>query len=218
MMNARTLIAAGLALASLAACSPPADAPAATTEPPLAGARIGGDFTALDEDGKPFTQADLLGRYAIVYFGYTYCPDVCPIDVAKLMNGLRAFERADPARAAEVLPLFVSVDPARDTPATLAAFTDNFHPRLIGLTGSAEQIAQLAKAYAVGYHKIPGSAPDAYLMAHSQMAFLMGPDGQPIALLPIDDASTPMDEGAPALVAAELAHWVKPIAAGGEAS
>ncbi len=218
MMNAAQHIAAALALASLAACSPPADAPPTAGEAPLAGARIGGDFTLVDPSGAPFTQARLLGRYAIVYFGYTYCPDVCPVDVAKLMNGLRAFEKADPARAAAVMPLFVSVDPARDTPATLAAFTANFHPRLIGLTGDAEQIAAMAKAYAVSFRKIDGSTPDAYLMAHSQMAFLMGPDGKPIALLPLDDAATPADEGAPALVAAELDRWVRPIAAARPAS
>jgi protein SCO1/2 len=125
------------------------------------------------------------------------------------MRGLSAFEKSDAARGARVAPMFITVDPERDTPAALKAFVSRYHPRLIGLTGTPEQIAAVARAYVVTYNKVPGSAPDRYLMAHSQLAFLMDPAGKPLALLPLDDPSTEPDEGAPDKVAAELAKWVK---------
>ena len=196
-----------LTAAMLAGCNAPADAPAG--DPPLAGAKIGGPFTLTDQDGKTVRDTDFAGKYRLVYFGYSYCPDICPVDLQKLMRGLSAFEKSDPARGARIVPMFITVDPERDTPAALKAFVSRYHPRLIGLTGTSEQIAAVAKAYVVTYNKVPGSAPDRYLMAHSQLAFLMDPAGKPLALLPLDDPSTDVDEGAPDKVAAELAKWVK---------
>jgi protein SCO1/2 len=196
-----------LTAAMLAGCNAPAGAPAA--DPPLAGAKIGGPFTLTDQDGKTVRDSDFAGKYRLVYFGYSYCPDICPVDLQKLMRGLSAFEKSDPARGASIAPMFITVDPERDTPAALKAFVSRYHPRLLGLTGTPEQIAAVAKAYVVTYNKVPGSAPDRYLMAHSQLAFLMDPQGKPLALLPLDDPSTEPDEGAPDKVAAELAKWVK---------
>ena len=196
-----------LMTAMLAACNAPSGTTAAS--PPLAGAKIGGPFTLTDQDGKTVRDTDFAGKYRLVYFGYSYCPDICPVDLQKLMRGLAAFEKSDPARGAKVAPIFITVDPERDTPAALKPFVSRYHPRLIGLTGTPEQIAAVAKAYVVTYNKVPGSAPDRYLMAHSQLAFLMDPDGKPLALLPLDDPSTDADEGAPAAVAADLAKWVK---------
>ena len=196
-----------LTAAMLAGCNAPAGAPAG--DPPLAGAKIGGPFTLTDQDGKTVRDTDFAGKYRLVYFGYSYCPDICPVDLQKLMRGLAAFEKSDAARGARVAPMFITVDPERDTPAALKAFVSRYHPRLIGLTGTPEQIAADAKAYVVTYNKVPGSAPDRYLMAHSQLAFLMDPAGKPLALLPLDDPSTDADEGAPDKVAAELAKWVK---------
>ncbi|HEX2813102.1 MAG TPA: SCO family protein [Sphingopyxis sp.] len=196
-----------LTAAMLAGCNAPAGGPAG--DPPLAGAKIGGPFTLTDQDGKTVRDSDFAGKYRLVYFGYSYCPDICPVDLQKLMRGLSAFEKSDPARGARVAPMFITVDPERDTPAALKAFVSRYHPRLLGLTGTPEQIAAVAKAYVVTYNKVPGSAPDRYLMAHSQLAFLMDPAGKPLALLPLDDPSTDADEGAPDKVAAELAKWVK---------
>lgn len=196
-----------LTAAMLAGCNAPTGAPAA--DPPLAGAKIGGPFTLTDQDGKTVRDTDFAGRYRLVYFGYSYCPDICPVDLQKLMRGLSAFEKSDAARGAKIAPMFITVDPERDTPAALKAFVSRYHPRLIGLTGTPEQIAAVAKAYVVIYNKVPGSAPDRYLMAHSQLAFLMDPQGKPLALLPLDDPSTDADEGAPDKVTAELAKWVK---------
>jgi protein SCO1 len=188
----------------LAACGPAAD-PA----PPLEGATIGGPFALTDQRGRPVSDKDFAGQYRLIYFGYSFCPDVCPVDLQKLMQGLAAFEQADPARGAKIVPIFISIDPARDTPAALAPFVARYHPRLIGLTGTEEAVAKAAKAFLVTYKKQEGSAPDRYLMAHTQLAYLMGPKGEPLALLPIDDVSTPDDEGRPALVAADLDRWVK---------
>jgi protein SCO1 len=178
----------------LSACSPAA-------APPLAGARIGGPFALIDEDGRAVTDRDYAGRYRIVYFGYTYCPDVCPTDAANLMKGLRAFGVRDPARAARIVSLFITVDPARDTPAVLKEFTDNFDPRLIGLTGSDTAIAAVAKGYGVAYSAQPSATPGAYLVDHSNAAYLMAPDGKPIALLSSD--------GPPVRIAEELDRWVQ---------
>lgn len=214
MMNiadmGQKLVRASLILifgAMLAGCNGAAEAPPAT--PPLEGARIGGPFTLTDQDGKTVRDSDFAGKYRLVYFGYSFCPDICPVDLQKLMRGLAQFEKADPVRGAKIAPMFITIDPARDTPAALKPFVARYHPRLLGLTGTPEQIAAVAKAYVVTYHKVDGSAPDRYLMAHSQLAFLMDPAGKPLALLPLDDPSTEADEGAPDKVAADLAKWVK---------
>lgn len=204
LVRASLIVAFG---AMLAGCGGPASAPPAT--PPLEGARIGGPFTLTDQNGKTVRDTDFAGQYRLVYFGYSFCPDICPVDLQKLMRGLAQFEKADPARGAKIAPLFITVDPARDTPESLKPFVARYHPRLLGLTGTPEQIASVAKAYVVTYNKVDGSAPDRYLMAHSQLAFLMDPAGKPLALLPLDDPSTDADEGAPAAVAADLAKWVQ---------
>jgi protein SCO1 len=205
MVRASLILGLGLALAG---CGAPAG-PAADARPPLEGAKIGGPFTLTDQDGKTVRDTDFAGKYRLVYFGYSFCPDICPVDVQKLMRGLAAFEKSDAARGAKVQPIFITVDPARDTPAALKPFVARYHPRLLGLTGTPEQIAAVAKAFVVTYHKVDGSAPDRYLMAHSQLAFLMDPAGKPLVLLPLDDPSTDMDEGAPDKVAADLQKWVK---------
>ncbi|MFO1240823.1 MAG: SCO family protein [Sphingomonadaceae bacterium] len=168
---------------------------------PLEGAKIGGPFTLVDQDGKTVHDSDFKGKYRLVYFGYTFCPDVCPVDVQKLMLGLKAFEKQDPVRGAKVQPLFITVDPERDTPAALGSFTKAFHPRLIGLTGSPEAIAAVARAYGVYFQKSPGVTPGTYLVDHSRSSTLYGPKGEPIALIP--------ETGSPEEIAGELGRWVK---------
>jgi protein SCO1/2 len=206
LVRASLMLAYGLALS---ACGGPAPGGTQAARPPLEGARIGGPFTLTDQDGRTVRDTDFAGKYRLVYFGYSFCPDVCPVDLQKLMRGLSQFERTDPARGAKVQPIFVSIDPQRDTPAALKPFVARYHARLLGLTGTPDQVAAAAKAYVVTYHKVDGSAPDRYLMAHTQLAFLMDPDGKPLALVPLDDPATDADEGAPELVAADLAKWVK---------
>jgi protein SCO1 len=189
------LLAASLSI-GLSACQS-----GAPETPPLAGARMGGAFTLTTQDGARLSDVDLKGKYRLVYFGYTFCPDVCPVDVQKLMAGFRAFEAFDPALAAKTQPLFITVDPERDTPPVLKQFVSAFHPRLIGLTGTPAEIAAVAKLYAVSYEKEPGVTPGAYLVNHSRMTVLYGPAGEAIALIPQD--------GSAAAIAAELKRWIR---------
>jgi protein SCO1/2 len=191
-MNFRPLL---LALALfLTACSP-----SASPEPPLAGARIGGPFTLVNQDGRTVTDRDFAGKYRLMYFGYTYCPDVCPVDLQKLMAGYVRLEKTEPKTAARIAPIFVSIDPERDTPPVLKAYVSAFHPKLIGLTGTPQQIAATAKEFAVIYSKEQRPGATGYLMNHSRIAYLFGPDGKPIALIPQD--------GTPDEIATEMKRW-----------
>lgn len=190
-----SLIALFLSL-MLAGCSP-----SATEEPPLAGAAIGGPFTLTNQDGQPMSDGDFEGQYRLIYFGYTYCPDVCPVDLQVIGQGLRKLEAGDPEIAAKVQPIFISVDPERDTPAVLKQYVAAFHPRLIGLTGTPDEIADVAKRYGIYYKKEQAAGASDYLVNHSRMAMLFGPKGEPIAIIP-------HDQGADG-VAEELKRWVK---------
>jgi protein SCO1 len=170
-------------------------------EPPLAGAKIGGPFTLVNQDGQSVRDTDFAGRYRVVYFGYTFCPDVCPNDMLKIGQAMKLLDKDAPRVSAKVVPIFITVDPERDTPAALKQFVGNFHPRVVGLTGTPEQIAQVAKSYAVYFKKRPPGPGGGYLVDHLAVAFLMGPNGDPIASLPIDkDAQT---------VADQIKHWVR---------
>jgi protein SCO1/2 len=189
-----TLLALLIALA-LAACA------RGPESPPLEGASMGGPFTLTGQNGRRVSDRDFAGKYRIVYFGYTFCPDVCPVDLQVIGAGLRQFEARAPARAARVQPIFISVDPARDTPQVLRQFVAAFHPRLIGLTGSEAEIAQAARAYRVFYERGEASPGGGYMVNHTRMAVLYGPEGQPIAIVPHDQG--------PAGVAAELERWVR---------
>jgi len=185
-------------LLALAACSASEQAAA---PPPLEGAAIGGDFTLTGEDGEPVSWGDFDGQYRTIYFGYTFCPDVCPVDVQRAMAGLKRFEESDPERAAKIQPLFVSVDPQRDTPEVLTEFTDAFHPRLIGMTGSKAELDKVVKDFAAYYRIGEPNEAGGYLVDHTSITYLFGPDGEPIAILPTDDG--------PEAVAAELDRWVR---------
>src|ERR1051326_2078379 len=116
---------------------------------PLAGATMGGPFTLTDQNGRQVSDRDFAGKYRLIYFGYTFCPDVCPVDMHVIGAGLRRFEAEDPARAAKGQPIFISVDPARATPQVLGPFVAAFHPRMLGLTGSEAEIAQVAREFRI---------------------------------------------------------------------
>jgi len=154
-----------------------------------------------NQDGKPVTDRNFTGKYRIMYFGYTFCPDVCPVDVQNIGAAMRVLEAKDPAIAARVVPIFVTVDPARDTPAVLKAFVGAFHPRLVGLTGSPEAIARTAREYAVYYEKGDVTPGGGYMVAHARVAYLMDPQGKPVALLP--------QEQSPDAIATEIRRWVR---------
>ncbi len=200
MNNPFLLPVAMFALATAAPMLSGCDRP--VEQAPLQGTRIGGPFTLIDQDGKTVSDRDFAGRYRLIYFGYTWCPDVCPVDVQHLMQGFKLLEKDDPALAAKIQPLFITVDPARDTPPALKTFVRAFHPRLIGLTGSDAQIAAVAKAFAIYYKKQDAAAGAAgYLMDHSRQTVLFGPAGEPIALIPQDKS--------PVEIAAELKRWAR---------
>ncbi|NXU92119.1 SCO2 protein, partial [Xiphorhynchus elegans] len=134
-----------------------------------------GDFQLQDTAGSPRRRADFLGRWVLLYFGFTHCPDVCPEQLERLCRAVRLLE-ADPALPA-VQPLFVTVDPARDDAAALGRYLGEFHPRLQGLTGTAEQVRAAAKAFRV---YVSAGTPDAdgdYIVDHSVLTFLLDPDG-----------------------------------------
>lgn len=154
---------------------PPSLTPASTTPRPA----VGGPFELVNHEGRAVTEADYRGRLMLVFFGFTYCPDVCPTGLTAIGQALDMLG----ADAVNVAPLFVTVDPERDTPEQLKEYVRHFHPRLIGLTGTPEKIAAAAKAYRVYYAKArtPGAPPDEYTMDHTSIVYLMGRDGKFIA-------------------------------------
>ncbi len=149
----------------------------------LAGASIGGAFSATNQDGRPVSDRDFAGRYRLMYFGYTSCPDVCPTDVAALSRGVKAFQAAHADRAARLAAMFVTVDPERDDPDAIKQFVRAFSPDLIGLTGAPAAMAVMRQRFGIYAKKVPGSTPDDYLMDHFAVIYLFGPDGAPVAFL-----------------------------------
>ncbi len=138
------------------------------------GQLIGGPFELVDFNGKPFTEKDLKGKYSLIYFGYTYCPDVCPTE---LQTMTLALEQLGPL-AKKIRPIMISVDPERDTPKVLKEYLSNFYPGFIGLTGTPEQIRKVGKAYRVFYRKTDEKSASDYLMDHSSIVYLMDPEGR----------------------------------------
>lgn len=160
-------------LAAIGAASGPADAAAA----------IGGPFTLLDATtGKIVTAADFRGRWLLVYFGYTFCPDVCPTDLQKMVRALGLLGEARP----EVTPVFITVDPARDRAPVMARYVALFSPDLVGLTGSEAAVDQAVRAYRVYVEKQPVPAGGGYLINHSAFMYLMNPQGKLAAILAPD--------------------------------
>lgn len=142
------------------------------------GLLLGGPFTLVDQAGRTVSDHDFRGRLMLLFFGYTHCPDVCPTDLQVMAEVL---DKLGP-RAPRVAAIFVTVDPERDTPEVMKAYVDLFDPRLIGLTGSDQQVAAIAKAYRVYYAKATPPGASTYLMDHSSFMYLMGADGSLRAL------------------------------------
>jgi protein SCO1/2 len=179
--------------AALASCSAP------PPTGPLVSSGVGGPFALVDQDGRAVTDATYAGKWRLMYFGYTFCPDVCPVDVQKIAQGIKLFAATDPARAKTVVPIFVTVDPARDTPAVLKTFVRAFSPDMVGLTGSTAQAAAARAAFRV-YAKPQGTGRD-YLVDHTAIIYLMDPANRPVSFL--DHGATPQ------AIAAELKIYVR---------
>jgi protein SCO1 len=138
-------------------------------------ALIGGPFTLVGRDGKPVTDQAFRGKYMLVFFGFTHCPDICP---AELQVMAAALDELGP-KANEIIPIFITLDPERDTPMVVSDYVTNFSPRFVGLTGSSEQIAAAAKAYRVVYSKFQQDKTSSdYSIDHSALVYLMGKDGE----------------------------------------
>lgn len=163
---------------------------------------VGAPFALTDQDGRTVKDSDFAGKYRLIYFGYTFCPDICPTDVQKIGLVMRTLDKADPQLSAKVQPIFITIDPERDTPAVLKQFVSAFHPRLIGLTGTVPQIAAVAKGYAAFFAKLPPAEPGgSYLMNHAAMIYLMGPQGEPLVIMPREMTEAEMT--------AEIRKWAK---------
>ena len=141
---------------------------------------VGGSFTMTNQDGRQVTNADFLGKYMLIYFGYTYCPDMCPTGLQSMAHALD--QLGDDAK--QIAPIFVTIDPARDTPAKLKEYDASFHPGIIGLSGTPAQTAEIAKAYQVYYARGEDVEDDEYIMEHSSLIYLMGPRGEFITTFP----------------------------------
>jgi protein SCO1/2 len=154
-------------------------------------ALVGGPFTLIDQNGKTVTDQDFRGRFMLVFFGFTHCPDVCPAELQVMSQSLDALG----PKAEEVVPLFITLDPERDSAAVMAEYVKNFGTRFVGLTGSPEAIAAAAKAYRVAYSKFqedPASAN--YSVDHSALVYLMGKDGEYVTHFPYGTPAAKMTE------------------------
>lgn len=136
----------------------------------VGGGSIGGPFTLIDGSGKTVTDAEVLTKPSLVYFGYTFCPDVCPLDNQRNAEAVDILEE----QGFDVNPVFISIDPERDTPEVIADFAENLHPKMIGLTGTPEQVKAASQAYKTYYKKQEGD-DEFYLMDHSTFTYLMLP-------------------------------------------
>ncbi len=172
-------VAAGLAVVGLIGASvlyvtqPVADDQfAACRNGAVGGGAIGGPFTLTDENGKTVTDKDVITGPTLVYFGYTFCPDVCPLDNARNAEAVDILE----SKGKMVTPVFISFDPERDTPETLREFTDIMHPRMLGLTGTPDQIKAASSAYKTYYKKQADGDPKYYLIDHSTFTYFMMPE------------------------------------------
>jgi protein SCO1 len=150
---------------------------------------IGGPFKLVNGEGRPVTDRDFRGHYLLVYFGYTFCPDVCPTTLNQMAEALDALG----PKADQVQPLFITVDPKRDTPQVVGQYVAAFTPRLVGLTGTPEEIAKVAREYRVYYaiHQTAG-APGEYTVDHSSILYLMSPSGVFIAPIRADQSGAEM--------------------------
>lgn len=167
---------------------------------------LGGEFEMIDETGARVTHKDVLDAPGLIYFGYTYCPDFCPNDAANMAAAADILAE----QGVRVRPVFVSIDPDRDTPESLADWTEFFHPDMIGLTGSAEEVARIAQTFRVFYAKPPTEEnDDEYLMDHSTLTYLVDRDGVVRAFYRNGDSPEFIAESA-ACIAATMETAIQP--------
>ena len=147
-------------------------------------ADIGGEFTLTDQDGQPFGTTQLKGKLSMIYFGFTFCPDICPTSLQKLTSVMDTLDKY----GIEVTPVFITIDPKRDTSASLKSYLKHFHGKFVGLTGSEETIKEVAGKFKVYYAIAPGSDPkrNDYLLDHTSLVYLMDKNGDYMTHFHID--------------------------------
>jgi cytochrome oxidase Cu insertion factor (SCO1/SenC/PrrC family) len=143
-----------------------------------AAVQIGGPFELVDQHDATRTDADFRGSYLLIYFGFTYCPDLCPTTLLKVADALEELAALSPTKAERVVPVFISVDPERDTPEALRGYAEQFDPRLVALTGTPRALAKVGRKYGVFSAKVLTGESGGYVMDHTSFLYLMGPDGK----------------------------------------
>lgn len=154
----------------------------------VGGGDIGGPLSLIDKSGKPVTDKDLFTKPSLVYFGYTFCPDVCPLDNARNAEAVDILDKM----GLDVQPVFITIDPERDTPQVMGETAENLHPKMIGLTGTPEQIKAASLAYKTYYKKQEGGDPEFYLMDHSTFTYLVLPETGFVDFFRRDDTAQDM--------------------------
>ena len=144
---------------------------------------FGGPFTLTDQDGKEVTEKDYEGQYRLIYFGFTYCPAICPTELQRMASVLKDLS----PKGDLITPIFITVDPERDTVDTMKQYVELFHPRLIGLTGTPEQIKEITKAYKIYYAKVQDETMSDYTMDHSSFIYFMAPNNDLLKIFKMDD-------------------------------
>lgn len=149
-----------------------------TTVKAVGKAALGGPWTLVDDSGLPTTDADLAGQHTLFYFGFTRCPDICPSELVKVGEIIDELDRRVGPKGPKVLPVFISVDPMRDSVEQLREYSRDFHPRMLFLTGTPDQVAAATRAYRVYFSKADAVSDQEYLVDHSIVMYLNGPDGE----------------------------------------
>lgn len=191
----RTLILSSLAVcagAIIALVSLMLDGKGASSSGVVNAAAIGGPYTLTDQNGQTRTNQDFRDRYKLLYFGFSYCPAICPTELQKIATALKALPKD---LQEKIQPLFITIDPERDTPAQLKSYVALFDPRLIGLTGTPEQIDAVKKAYKVYAAKVPpedGAGKDEYTMDHSSFIYFLTPDDKLLLIFRTEDTAAQM--------------------------
>lgn len=190
----------------------------AKTQETVGKAAVGGPFRLVDTNGKPFTERNLVGEFSVLYFGFTHCPDICPDELEKLAAAVDAVEGSTGRR---LLPVFISVDPERDTPQLVRQYVREFHPRMVGLTGDVDSVKAASKAYRVYYHKTTDSDKD-YLVDHSIIMYLLSPEGEFVTFygknFTVEQLSASIAENVAKWAADHPDYQLAPAAAAGKAA